>query len=130
MYYKLKEFPECNIMQITAEQAKKERENILKEIERMITDESIRNYFGIKDNESEKEKKEVIELEDKIKPCPFCGNTASIVIRTKQEGFGEVYKQAYVECDFCGARGTKFGNRERIRYIESAANAWNIRSEN
>lgn len=35
MYYKFKEFPECNIMQITAEQAKKERENTIKEIERM-----------------------------------------------------------------------------------------------
>lgn len=51
-----------------------------------------------------------------LKPCPFCGGEAELVIDEPFRGF------TFVECHECGARGSISKEREAIK-------AWNTRAE-
>ena len=55
--------------------------------------------------------------EDKLKPCPFCGNSKTVYC--EKDGSGFVIE---VVCAMCGARGPQFNRRG------GAIDAWNKRS--
>lgn len=61
-----------------------------------------------------------IVVNDKLKPCPFCGNK-KIIISTMDEEF--IVRCAYTE-DGCGASTGFFDEKEE------AITAWNRRTEN
>ena len=50
--------------------------------------------------------------ENKLKPCPFCGNTHLVVALTNYSDERDGYNfEAYIECD-CGARLAKQSKRD------------------
>lgn len=51
-----------------------------------------------------------------LKPCPFCGGEAELVIDEPFKGF------TFVECHECGSRGSISKERQAIK-------AWNTRAE-
>lgn len=54
----------------------------------------------------------------KIKPCPFCGADARLMVK-KNKRF-----PYYVRCTFCGGRTERWSEPQKARY------AWNRRGKN
>lgn len=55
-------------------------------------------------------------MNSELKPCPFCGGEAGLVIDEPFKGF------TFVECHECGSRGSISKERQAIK-------AWNTRAE-
>lgn len=61
----------------------------------------------------------------KLKPCPFCGGTASL--RTRTECDPDVVKWHFVECSGCGVRTHgKFASETCPQPYEEIRDEWNI----
>ena len=64
---------------------------------------------------------EVIKMEDKLKPCPFCGCESATII-DHEDGLGTC--DYYVACDRCSATGSFADN------LDKAIELWNRRIDN
>jgi hypothetical protein len=65
-------------------------------------------------------------MSEKLKPCPWCGDTTSFVERAD-------YSSCYVHCNGCGAHGpigedTTADNSEDVPGYAQAAELWNRRA--
>lgn len=66
-----------------------------------------------------------------LKPCPFCGDTATVYTQIGRHG---VF--AYIECDLCGCKTKVVGSKYEVddeRFFDSIAyitleTAWNRRA--
>ena len=61
--------------------------------------------------------------EDRIKPCPFCGGPAHIVLKS----FDIFDTGAYVMCDKCGSRTVLITNDLNKKPQDEAIKRWNKR---
>ena len=65
-------------------------------------------------------------MDDKLKPCPFCGGEAGF--STGKNGDGSDWH--YIECGDCGAMGPYISHASHnIAVKESLAEKWNERKE-
>lgn len=65
-------------------------------------------------------------MEEKLKPCPFCGSKAEFSVG--KTGDGKDWH--YIECDDCGAVGPRVNYADHnIQVKEANAEAWNGRSK-
>lgn len=58
-------------------------------------------------------------MDDKLKPCPFCGGESAVDCKTRN-GAGLIW----IYCKKCHAKSDQFF------YYSEALNAWNKRNEN
>jgi len=64
-----------------------------------------------------------MKIEQRLKPCPFCGNKARLVPQYSEDGFGAQHIFAYiVKCTGCGAIKKSYDSLKR-----TALAAWNRR---
>ena len=64
-----------------------------------------------------------------LKPCPFCGGEAKLVIGTLRDG-GYIENCAFVRCERCGARSYEFHECVTPDEVQGyASEAWNRRDE-
>ena len=62
----------------------------------------------------------------KLKPCPFCGGEAEMLIGGA-EGIGVVYQAYWIACKKCGAQTTKIKVSSYYTAENCAILAWNMR---
>lgn len=69
--------------------------------------------------------------EIKLKPCPFCGDKATIDDREKTSAFSEPYIEVCVQCTNCGAsiKRIVYGIVSKKDLCETVIEAWNRRAK-
>ena len=60
-------------------------------------------------------------MPEKLKPCPFCGNTHPRIARG-------IHGQRYVVCETCGAYNASTVERDEKRAEQIAVKKWNMRA--
>lgn len=64
---------------------------------------------------------------DKLKPCPFCGGKAKVVIQDRKD-WREYYQTAFIRCKDCWCRTGNFETSDG--YEKEMADVWNRRVNN